>query len=306
MRTLPALDLTSEQQQRLAELVEQVLHNCPGQTEFRYVSYIRGHLTVRSELGFASAAFAAAGGKAVHLRNLPQFDDVERSKILCLLLGEAIGTAVAYAEYNHSYITDIRPTTLSEEKSSGLELLSMHNDLAWANDNCRPRTLVLVPHIATGEVPKTLLAPALDILDLLSEKTKEVLRRPWFEARSGSALTWGYERVRRMELLVEAEGQPPVLRLNFGTFTPAANLGAEDTERAVRAQEELGQAALEVGRRLGIAIQKGESLLVPNDHCMHGRDTIEPGTCERLLLRSYVLPDGVAACHGSSLVQLSS
>jgi hypothetical protein len=306
MRTLPVLDLTSEQQQRLADLVEQVLNNCPGQTEFRYVSYIRSHLTVRSELGFAAAAFAAAAGDAMHVRNLPQFNDVERSKILCLLLGEAIGTAVAYAEYNHSYITDIRPTTLSAEKSSGVELLSMHNDLAWASDNCRPRTLALVPHIATGEVPKTLLAPARDVLDLLPEESKEVLRRPWFEARSGSALSWGHERVRRMELLVESEGQPPVLRLNFGTFTPAAHLGAEDAERAARAQEELSQAALEVGRRLGIAIQKGESVLIPNDHCMHGRDTIEPGTCERLLLRSYVLPDEVAARHGSSLVQLSS
>lgn len=118
----------------------------------------------------------------------------------------------------------------------------------------RPRTLVLVPPIATGEIPKTLLAPVRDVLGLLSEETKGVLRRPGFEARSGSALSWGYERVQRMELLVETKGQPPLLRLNFGTFTPALHLGAEDAYRAVRAQEELSQAALEVGRQFGIAI----------------------------------------------------
>ncbi|MGW7046865.1 TauD/TfdA family dioxygenase [Streptomyces avermitilis] len=306
MRTLPILDLTSDDQSRLATLVGTVLENCPGQTEFRYLSYIRQQLTVRDELPRLIEAFARSDGNPVHVRNLPQFDDVERSKILCLLLGEAIGTCVAYAEYNHSYITDIRPTTLSSEKSSGVDLLTMHNDLAWASDNSRPRTLVLVPHIASGEVPRTLLAPARDVLDRLADDTKEVLRRRHFEARSGSALSWGHERVRRMELLVEEEGRPPVIRLNFGTYAPAADLAPVDAERASQALADLGRAALDVGRQHGIAIGKGESVLIPNDHCVHGRDTIQPDKCERLLLRSYVLPDEVAAQHGNTLVQLSS
>ncbi|MCX5406825.1 TauD/TfdA family dioxygenase [Streptomyces sp. NBC_00335] len=306
MRTMPSLDLTLEDQSRLTDLVETVLANCPGQTEFRYLSYARQQLDVRGELPFVDAAFTASGGDPVHVRNLPQFDDVEKSKILCLLLGEAIGTCVAYAEYNHSYITDIRPTTLSSEKSSGTDLLSMHNDLAWASDNCRPRTLVLVPHVAAGEVPKTLLAPARDVLAVLSEDTKDALRLRHFEARSGSALSWGHERVRRMELLVEEEGKPPVIRLNFGTYTPAAGLDGSERERASKALTELSRAALEVGRQYGISILKGESVLIPNDHCVHGRDTIQPGKCERLLLRSYVLPDAIAARHGNSMVQLSS
>ncbi|MFJ3909763.1 TfdA family taurine catabolism dioxygenase TauD [Streptomyces sp. 2132.2] len=306
MRTMPVVELTPDDQRRLAELVETVLENCPGQTEFRYLSYVRQQLDIRTGLPYITEAFAHSDGDAVHVRNLPQFDDVERSKILCLLLGEAIGACVAYAEYNHSYITDIRPTTLSSEKSSGVELLSMHNDLAWASDNCRPRTLVLVPHIASGEVPKTLLAPARDVLALLDEETKDVLRTRQFEARSGSALSWGHERVRRMELLVEEEGKPPVVRLNFGTYTPAAGLSPAEAERASQALTDLSRAALEVGRRLGISIRKGESVLIPNDHCVHGRDTIQPDKCERLLLRSYVLPDAVAARHGNTMVHLSS
>ncbi|MGV9452193.1 TauD/TfdA family dioxygenase [Streptomyces sp. NPDC003635] len=306
MRTLPVVELQPGEQDHLAHLVETVLENCPGQTEFRYVSYIRGRLDVRTELPYVLKAFAASDGDPVHVRNLPRFDDVERSKVLCLLLGEAIGACVAYAEYNHSYITDIRPTTLSSEKSSGVDLLSMHNDLAWASDNCRPRTLVLVPHIASGEVPRTLLAPARDVLALLPEETKDALRRRDFEARSGSALSWGFERVRRMELLVEEEGVPPVVRLNFGTYTPAVGLAPAEAERAARALTELSRAALEVGRRYGIAIQKGEAVLIPNDHCVHGRDTIQPDKCERLLLRSYVLPDDVAARHGNTMVRLSS
>ncbi|MET7716169.1 TauD/TfdA family dioxygenase [Streptomyces sp. NPDC005407] len=306
MRTMPSLELTLEDQNRLTDLIETVLENCPGQTEFRYLSYVRQQLEVRKELPCIEEAFAASGGDPVHVRHLPQFDDVERSKILCLLLGEAIGTCVAYAEYNHSYITDIRPTTLSSEKSSGTELLSMHNDLAWASDNCRPRTLVLVPHVASGEVPKTLLAPARDVLELLAEDTKDTLRLRHFEARSGSALSWGYERVRRMELLIEEEGKPPVVRLNFGTYTPAVSLGPSERERASQALTELSQAALEIGRQYGISIRKGESVLIPNDHCVHGRDTIQPDRCERLLLRSYVLPDAIAARHGNSMVQLSS
>ncbi|MFD8236328.1 TauD/TfdA family dioxygenase [Streptomyces sp. NPDC059696] len=306
MRTMPTFELKPDEHDRLAGLVETVLENCPGQTEFRYLSYMRGQLGVRTELHYVLSALAASDGDPVHLHNLPTFDDVERSKVLCLLLGEAVGACVAYAEYNHSYITDIRPTTLSSEKSSGVELLSMHNDLAWASDNSRPRTLVLVPHIATGEVPKTLLAPARDVLALLPEETKDVLRLRHFEARSGSALSWGFERVRRMELLIEEDGKPPVIRLNFGTYTPAAGLAPVEAGRAARALTELSRAALEVGRQCGIAIQKGEAVLIPNDHCVHGRDTIQPDRCERLLLRAYVLPDDVAARHGNTMVQLSS
>ncbi|MGW2560947.1 TauD/TfdA family dioxygenase [Streptomyces sp. NPDC001514] len=306
MRTMPIVELKPDEQTRLTELVEMVLENCPGQTEFRYLSYVRQQLSIRTELPYIFETFAASAGDPVHVQNLPQFDDIERSKILCLLLGEAIGACVAYAEYNHSYITDIRPTSLSSEKSSGVELLSMHNDLAWASDNCRPRTLVLVPHVASGEVPKTLLAPGRDVLEQLSADTKDVLRLRHFEARSGSALSWGFERVRRMELLIEEEGMPPVIRLNFGTYTPAAGLTPAEAERAAQALIELSQAALEVGRLYGISIKKGESVLIPNDHCVHGRDTIQPDKCERLLLRSYVLPDEVAARHGNTMVQLSS
>lgn len=296
------LALSDEQRGALEALVHTVHENCPGQTEFRYLSFMRG--LDGTGLSSVADAYRDAGGYPVLVQNLPTFDDVELSKILALVLGETVGTCVAYSDYNQSYITDIRPTPLSREKSSGTELLNMHNDLAWADDSVRPRTLVLVPHVAEGEVPRTLLAPVAEILAQLDEPTREILRDDRFEARSGSSLAWKQERVRRMELVTEADGKP-VARLNFDAFSPIRNLPDEGAAEAREAMTQLHVAALEVGKQWGHAIQKGEAVLIANDHCVHGREPIDPGACERLLLRSYVVPDAVASQHLSTMLALA-
>lgn len=287
---------------RLESLVEEVLEACPGHTEFRYIAYLRRN--ERPELDFIAETYRAQGGRPLVLDGLPRFDTVEATKILALTLGETVGRCVGYSDYNHSYITDIRPTPLSSEKSAGFDLLGMHNDLAWADDVCRPRTLVLVPHVATGDVPRTLLAPSVDVLARLARETIEVLSQPMFEARTGGSLAWKYQRIERMPLLSSEEGHDR-LKLNFDTFVPAAGLDEDASDRARAALREAHQAALEVGTEQGHAIQKGQALLIPNDHCAHGRDPIESGTCERLLLRSYVVPREVAALHSSTMLQLN-
>lgn len=296
------LQLGDDQRVQLEDLVLSVRKNCPGQTEFRYLSFIRGLAGIG--LQYVADAYQAAAGYPVLVQNLPVFADVEDSKILALLIGEGVGSCVAYSDYNQSYITDIRPTTLSQEKSSGTDLLNMHNDLSWASDKVRPRTLVLVPHVAEGDVPRTLLAPVVEVLARLDEQTHAILRERQFEARSGSSLAWGQERVRRMELLTESDGKP-VVRLNFDAFAPVRSLSERDAAAATKAMTQLHDAALEVGKVWGHAVQKGEALIIANDHCAHGREPIDVTACERLLLRSYVVPEVVRSQHLSTMLALS-
>ncbi|MET8012919.1 hypothetical protein ABZU86_13225 [Streptomyces sp. NPDC005271] len=283
------------------DLVHKVLENCPGQTEYRYLSFLREH--VDTPIGRIRDTYESAEGQPVLLSNLPQFESVEHSKILALLIGQTVGNCVAYSDYNGSYITDIRATELSREKSAGTDLLAMHNDLAWASDVCRPRTLVLVPHLADGVVPRTLLAPATEVVDRLDAATVDILRSPVFEARSGSSLGWKYERVRKMALLEENNGKL-VVRLNFSAYTPAAHLDSDQREAAAGAHQQLHDAALAVGQLRGHAALKGEALIIPNDHCLHGRDPIDSGNSRRLLLRSYVVPDSVVEHHGRTMISL--
>lgn len=283
------------------DTVQKVFENSPGQMEYRYLGFLREH--VDTPIDRIREFRDSSQGQPVLVTNLPTFENVERTKILALLIGQTVGNCVAYSDYNGSYITDIRPTTLSREKSSGTDLLAMHNDLAWASDVCRPRTLVLVPHVAEGAVPRTLLAPAEEVVARLDPEVVELLRKPIFEARSGSSLGWKYERIRRMALL-EGEGAQVVVRLNFSAFTPAADLDAEQRAAAAAAHQQLHAAALVVGQIRGHAALKGEALIIPNDHCLHGRDPIDSGATKRLLLRSYVAPDSVVAHHGRTMISL--
>lgn len=298
--------LSDEQRAACQEFVLDVHSHCPGQTEFRYLNYIRGlpDLPLTADDIEPDRADVMNDDRPILLTNLPHFDDIERSKIVALTIGEAIGTCVAYMDYNQSYITDIRPTDLSREKSSGVDLLPMHNDLAWASDRVRPRALVLVAHIARGGVPKTLLAPVSCVLDRLEDETIEILQRNWYESRSGSSLAWGGEEVVRRTSLLEMSEPLPVLRLNFDTFAPAQSLSADDRARAEHALGELHQAAADIGPLAGHAIQKGEALVIGNDHCAHGRAPIDQEQCERMLLRAYVVPDAVRRIHTSSMLSL--
>ena len=91
--------------------------------------------------------------------------------------------------------------------------------------------------------------------------------------------------------------------------TKAAMMG--DPQHAlIKAESALDRArALPAGQRGEIARAtaewlKGEALIIPNDHCLHGRDPIDSGACRRLLLRSYVVPAGVVAHHGRTMISL--
>lgn len=296
------LDATEHEQ--LNDAVLKVHKFCPGQSDYRYLAILRWYTAEALER--ICAAYEAAGDQPVLVSNLPQFEDVERTKILTLLLGQTIGNCVAYINYNGSYLTDIRPTSLSAEKSAGTDLLAMHNDLSWAADACRPRTLVLVPHIAKGDVPRTLLAPATEVVAQLDSATIDILQEPVYEARSGILAGRSYELVRRMALLEKSSSGRFVIRLNFDSFAPAAGLTSTRREAVARAHERLHEAALDIGRVRGHAVLEGEALIIANDECVHGRDPIDTSACERLLLRAYVVPDSVVAQHGHTLISLDS
>ena len=239
------------------------------------------------------------------LANLPQFDDVENSKILLLILGEAIGKCVAYSEYNQSYITDIRPTQLSAEASSGTDVLGMHNDLAFATDSCRPAALVLVPHIADSTVPKTLIATAEAVIAALPVEAVDLLQQRIFEIRSGSKLRWPCEQVRRISVIDEDANGRQRVRLNFDNIKPVAEIEPNVAVRARDALELIAKEALRLGRRGDHRILKGEALIIPNDYCVHGRDVFETNSSDRLLLRSYVLTEEtVAAQYGNTMLSL--
>jgi hypothetical protein len=288
----------------LRAFVENIHAECPGQTQNRYLSRIRFHIDKGEMKNFFP--------ELVHqepflLKNLPLFDDIERSKILLLIIGETVGRCVAYSEYNQSYITDIRPTPTSAELSSGTELLSMHNDLSFASDHCRPQRLVLLPHISEGNIPKTLLATSQDIKNELSPAEMSLLSDAVFEMRAGGKLLWPNEEIRKLRIFEEKADGSLKIKMNFSNIRPAAHLDSEKFVQAEQALEKLSKIALDIGLRDGHPILKGEALIIPNDYTVHGRDVFASDDVKRLLLRSYVVSqDIVDAHHGNTMLSLRS
>ena len=237
--------------------------------------------------------------------NLPMYSDIEDSKILLLILGETIGKCVAYSEYNQTYITDISPTSYSTELSSGREILDMHNDLTFATDKCRPAALVLTPHIANHDSPKTLLAPAQALLNILPDEVCRILEQEIFEIRCGGKLRWPYEQVRRLSVIAHDPDGLPRVRMSFNSITPISSLDQSSADDARRALEMLAQEALRLGREGGHQLRKGEALLIPNDYCLHGRESFQSSETTRLLLRSYVVTeDTVREQYGNTMLSL--
>lgn len=286
----------------LKTIVENIHAECPGQTQNRYLSRIRFHKgkvgNIFPELDYQEPFL---------IRNLPLFDDIERSKILLLIVGETVGRCVAYSEYNQSYITDIRPTPTSVEQSSGTELLSMHNDLSFASDHCRPQRLVLLPHLSEGKIPKTLLATSQDIKSQLSPEEFSLLSDAVFEMRAGGKLLWPNEEVRKLRVFEGKADGSLKIKMNFSNIRPAAHLDNEKFLQAEQALEKISKIALDIGLRDGHRILKGEALIIPNDYTVHGRDVFASDDVKRLLLRSYVVPqDIVDAHHGNTMLSLRS
>lgn len=297
------LIIDAEQNKKLDSIVEEVRLNCPGESEYRYLGYLREF--TGPDTSFVGDTFRAEATQPLVVSGLPQYADIQCSKILALLLGEALGNCVAYSDYNQSYLTDIRPTALSKESSAGTDLLGMHNDFPFIDDLSRPRILVLLAHVARGTVPMTFLAPSRGVLSRLDADTRAELGKEHYEARVGGKLAWKQERVYRFSLLA-GDDVDTLIRFHFDTIKPAAGLSGEDSAAAARAIDALREAALAVGREHGHRILEGEALVIPNDYCLHGRDAMESAGSERLLLRSYVAPDEVVAHHRKTMITLDA
>ncbi|WP_093178207.1 hypothetical protein [Pseudovibrio sp. Tun.PSC04-5.I4] len=126
---LDKIELSEAECKTLKQLVETIRSETPGQIQSRYISRINLH---RGNMLSEIKEVFWKNKRPIVVQKLPEFSDIEDTKILLLLLGESIGKCAAYSEYNQSYITDIRPTKHSVELSSNTELLAMHNDLAFA------------------------------------------------------------------------------------------------------------------------------------------------------------------------------
>lgn len=299
---LRRIDLSESQSDQLKSLVTQVHEDCPGQIQSRYLSRLEIY---EDRFPVELSEIFWHDPQPMLLTNLPTFSDVERSKILVLSIGEAIGKCAGYSEYNQSYITDIRPTKLSNESSSGLELLTMHNDLTFASDNCRPAALALVAHTAEGNVPKTLLAEASEIVSLLSRAEVDLLRRDIYEIRAGGKLRWPNEQVRKIRILdTDAAGRQRI-KMSFSNIRPVFELDETTRYQAENALKRVTEIALEVGRERGHVVKKGQALLIPNDYALHGRDVYEDENFERLLFRSYVITRDMAQRQsGNTMISL--
>lgn len=299
---LQKIEFSDEIKGNFKQIVETIRAETPGQIQSRYIARINVH---RGDLLSEIKERFRTDKKPILLSNLPKFSDIEDTKILLLLLGESLGKCAAYSEYNQSYITDIRPTQLSAESSSGKELLSMHSDLAFALDACRPIAQVLVPHIADNTVPKTLLAPADAILASLPQETIEILEQNIFEIRSGGKLLWPCEQIRRISVVDRDVHGARRVRLNFENIKPIPHLDQDEAQRAREALTVISKEALRIGCIAGHQILKGEALLIPNDHCLHGRDVYGSEGGDRLLLRSYLVTEEmVQNLNGNTMISL--
>lgn len=284
----------------LARIVAETRDAFPGESEFRYVGFL-------SDQSFGELAqnFTPGTAAAIHIENLPSFDTVQETKIMNLAIGEMVGACVAYSDYNHSYITDIRSTPLSGEASAGSGLLRIHSDLAFANNVCRPTHLVLTPHQTDGDPVRTTLAPADAIFDALDDETIELLKRPEYEVVSGGRLFWRSLRISHIALLYDTnEGRG--VRMDLGRLTPRPDL-PEDTRaamtRALRVYEEI---ATRLGFEYGVAVQKGAGLIINNNRCLHGREEMDLSRSQRLLLRSYIISRDMARHHNNRMIPLSA
>ncbi|MFG3024968.1 TauD/TfdA family dioxygenase [Streptomyces sp. NPDC048254] len=278
------LDIDRSTSTEIATFVNSVLDNTPSQSDMRFAEQVlRQGRTVVPAL---AEALYNAPWEAVLIQGLPTFDMVAQTKILTLLLADCVGRLTAYADFNASVLTDIRPNPQSREQNAQPERLGMHNDFPFITDRSRPGFIVLVTHEASGEIPRTLLAPADAIVERLDHKTVARLQQPRYTALVGTKLAWPEPRRFTFPLLVRTGDQWRVL-YHFDTINTDPDLPADEFEIFDAARRRLGALADELGDQHGHAILKGEALVVPNDHYLHGREQMETGRSDRLVFRAY-------------------
>ncbi|WP_327328150.1 TauD/TfdA family dioxygenase [Streptomyces sp. NBC_01210] len=183
-------------------------------------------------------------------------------------------------------LTDIRPNPRSREQNAQPERLGMHNDFPFIADRSRPGFIVLVTHEASGDIPRTLLAPADAIVEQLDDETLACLQQSRYTALVGTKLAWPEPRRFTFPLLVRTGDQWRVL-YHFDSINTDPGLSKAEFERFDAARRRLGALADELGAQHGHAIRKGEALVVPNDHYLHGRERMQAERSNRLIFRAY-------------------
>ncbi|MDD1193739.1 hypothetical protein [Klebsiella pneumoniae] len=297
-----AVSLNESEKEELSAVVRDIHSECPGQIQSRFLSRIK---EIKDKITNSRIVKKFNFHEPLLISNLPEFENIELSKILLLTLGESIGRCVAYSDYNQSYVTDIRPTLTSRELSSSSELLTMHNDLCFASDRCRPEYLVLVPHIANGDIPKTLLATSAQLVEFFTKEELSILQSEIFEMRAGGKLLWPNEEIRKMKIIEKEINGRIKIKLNFSNIKPAPGLSEPLYKQAEELLEKLASLALRVGRENGHSIQKGEALIIPNNYAVHGRDVFTSDNIQRLLLRSYVVSQNVVdSFSGNTMISI--
>ncbi|MEU8927786.1 TauD/TfdA family dioxygenase [Kitasatospora sp. NPDC048545] len=295
------LELDINSSTDIENFVESVLDNTPSQSDIRFAEQVieRG----RAVIPALAEAVENSPSEAIVLRGLPRFSGVAQTKILTLLLADCVGRLTAYADFNASVLTDIRPNPQSREQNAQPERLGMHNDFPFIADRSRPAFIVLVAHKAVGEVPRTLLAPADALVERLGPETLARLQQPRYTAVVGTKLAWREPRRFSFPLLVRTGGRWRVL-YHFDTISTDPALPADEFEFFDAARRRLGELADELGFQHGHALRKGEALVVPNDHYLHGREQMETDRSDRLVFRAYATHIGARPAWESLMVRL--
>ncbi|MFD4434246.1 hypothetical protein, partial [Nocardia sp. NPDC058497] len=198
------IDLDSGASQEISRFVTSAADRIPSRLDMRLADEALG----RGEglLPVLTDSINEFPARGVLVKGLPRFDDVERTKILTLLVADAVGRLTAYADYNASILTDIRPNPGSNEQNAQPQRLGMHNDFPFIADGVRPCFIILTTHIAEGAVPKTLLAPANEIVAALDADTIECLQQLRYSAVVGAKLAWAQSKRYTFPLMIR-QGQ---------------------------------------------------------------------------------------------------
>jgi hypothetical protein len=295
------LTLDDAQMSRIADHVRAVVERAPSESDYRFNEQVRG--TGAALLPALHEHARTAPAEAVLVTGLPQFDAVALTKALTLLLTDCLGKTVAYADFNGSLLTDIRPNLESREQNAQPSLLGMHNDFPFAADRARPAYITLVAHEAAGVVPRTLLAASDRIAAALSVQQRDALAKPSFTITVGHKLAWRNPVTYQFPLLTETALGWRV-SFHFDAITTDPTLSADEFAVAENARAALGRLAGEIGSADGHPLRKGEALVIPNDHYLHGREPMDFAASRRLLFRAYALRDGVREPWESPVVRL--
>lgn len=295
------LDLDDHARESIAGEVERIIRKTPSLLDYRFYEQVQAcdlnglqHLTARLQ---------DQPNVAVVVTSLPEFDDVNCTKILALMLTRCAGATVAYGDFKGSLLTDIRPNPASSEQNAQRELLGMQNDFPFVKGRSRPAFITLTAHLAEGRLPMTLLARARDIVERLSHRSVELLQMPIYRALVGHKLAWESPRLFRFPLLLSTQDGWSA-RFHFDSITVDPDASGIFLAEAESARNELSQVAYELGLESGFRLAKGSALIVPNDFYLHGREAMNVGYSERLVFRGYALARDTLAAWESPIVRL--